>query len=214
MDKQEENKNSVAPVAKPVVAAVPKSKPLTMLRKPVFGMGNGVERTLASITPGSIDPELEASKRMLGIMDEVVPEVAASREAVETLSVLDLVPSVTESVPSPAHSIPAPQPKPPKEAKSKSEPSVGNRPSSSSSGEYAYNLKVDLVPEEAEKLEALCLKIRFEIRQKKNRKQLIGLQTLAQHLFDKMLRDEKFRSEIHKEMVDSIMITSNSSTKK
>lgn len=80
--------------------------------------------------------------------------------------------------------------------------------------EFCYNLKIVLSSEEAEILETMCLRIRSEIRHKKGRKQQVGLQTVAQHLFGKMISDEKFRAVVHAAMVESDSVDKNQSALK
>lgn len=207
-----DNKDTTIPET-PEAAVLPGSKasPINSFKRPAFSMGKGVERTLNSITPGSIDPELESSRLMLGIVDKVRPVETASPVWEATISSQGPIKENT-AVNEPSSARVHHQTKVPKETKGKSIPTGST--TTESVNEFPYNLRIVLSSEGSEILESLCLRIRSEIRQKKRRKQLVGLQTVAQHLFNQLISDEKFRNLIHVGMVESISVNKNESDSK
>ena len=189
-----------------------KQTQISMIRKPqnsLASMEQTILQTMDSITPGA-DTGLESAKRLLGIEDDSGDQgsgIKTESLSGSTAKVDTVLEFGSEPAPVPTTAVAASRSKATKELKSK----VVSAPTSvsPSSGDYVYNLKINLLPEEADLLEIMCLKIRSEIRQKKRRKQLVGLQTLAQHLFDKMVSDEKFRVVVHTAMVESMLTSTN-----
>lgn len=176
-----------------------KPSPIKLLRRPL--LEQGMARTLNAIE-GVVDPELESGRQLLlGDLDTNDSPAIGTSNQKATGENVDSSSPVVEKPEGPSAN--------PKSKRDKNKQASKAPEPVSSSGEYIYNLKVQLLPEEAEKLEALCLSIRFEIRKNSRRKQLIGLQTLAQALFNKMLQSEKFRTEVKNEMINTLVHEGN-----
>lgn len=146
-----------------------------------------------SIREGFVDPELESGRRLvMGLGDEAAPGIEAAPviNADEGNAVVDG--SAVALNPTPV------SPSANSAVVKKGKPVA---PAPTISGEdFVYNLKIVLTPGGAQELEAFCFGIRSGIMRRENRKQPVGLQTLAQYFFDQLMSDNKFRTEVQSDL--------------